>query len=38
MNEFDLIRRLTRALPTNPGVVVGAGEAADQIKLIHAPP
>ena len=26
MNEFDLIRRLTRALPTNPGVVVGAGD------------
>jgi len=26
MNEFDLIRRLTRALPTNPSVVVGAGD------------
>lgn len=26
MNEFDLIRRLTRALPTNPAVVVGAGD------------
>ncbi len=26
MTEFDLIRRLTRALPTNPAVVVGAGD------------
>ena len=26
MNEFELIRRLTRALPTNPSVVVGAGD------------
>jgi thiamine-monophosphate kinase len=26
MNEFELIRRLTRALPTNPAVVVGAGD------------
>ena len=26
MNEFDLIHRLTRALPTNPSVVVGAGD------------
>jgi thiamine-monophosphate kinase len=26
MNEFDLIRRLTRSLPTNPSVVVGAGD------------
>ncbi len=26
MNEFDLIQRLTRALPTNPSVVVGAGD------------
>ncbi len=26
MTEFELIRRLTRALPTNPAVVVGAGD------------
>jgi thiamine-monophosphate kinase len=26
MNEFDLIHRLTRTLPTNPSVVVGAGD------------
>jgi len=26
MNEFDLIHRLTRALPTNSSVVVGAGD------------
>ncbi len=26
MNEFDLIARLTRALPTNDSVVVGAGD------------
>jgi thiamine-monophosphate kinase len=26
MTEFDLIHRLTRALPTNPSVVVGAGD------------
>jgi thiamine-monophosphate kinase len=26
MNEFDLIRRLTRSLPTNKSVVVGAGD------------
>ena len=26
MNEFELIHRLTRALPTNPSVVVGAGD------------
>ena len=26
MNELDLIQRLTRALPTNPSVVVGAGD------------
>ncbi len=26
MNEFDLIQRLTRTLPTNPSVVVGAGD------------
>ena len=26
MKEFDLIHRLTRALPTNPSVVVGAGD------------
>ncbi len=26
MNEFDLIRRLTHSLPTNPSVVVGAGD------------
>jgi len=26
MNEFDLIHRLTRSLPTNPSVVVGAGD------------
>ena len=26
MNEFELIRRLTRSLPTNPSVVVGAGD------------
>jgi thiamine-monophosphate kinase len=26
MNEFDLIHRLTRALPANPSVVVGAGD------------
>ena len=26
MNEFELIARLTRALPTNPSVVVGAGD------------
>ncbi|HOC55924.1 MAG TPA: thiamine-phosphate kinase [Verrucomicrobiota bacterium] len=26
MNEFELIHRLTRALPTNPAVVVGAGD------------
>jgi thiamine-monophosphate kinase len=26
MNEFDLIHRLTRSLPTNPTVVVGAGD------------
>lgn len=26
MNEFELIRRLTRALPTNPSVVVGPGD------------
>jgi thiamine-monophosphate kinase len=26
MNEFDLIRRLTRSLPTNPSVVMGAGD------------
>jgi thiamine-monophosphate kinase len=26
MNEFELIHRLTRSLPTNPSVVVGAGD------------
>ena len=26
MNEFELIRRLTRSLPTNPSVVVGPGD------------
>src|ERR1039457_1272735 len=26
MNEFELIHRLTRTLPTNPSVVVGAGD------------
>jgi thiamine-monophosphate kinase len=26
MNEFELIRRLTGSLPTNPAVVVGAGD------------
>src|SRR5437879_12760582 len=26
MNEFELIRRLTRALPTNESVVVGPGD------------
>ncbi len=26
MNEFELISRLTRSLPTNPSVVVGAGD------------
>src|SRR5467141_1899182 len=26
MNEFELISRLTRALPTNKSVVVGAGD------------
>jgi len=26
MNEFELIAQLTRALPTNPSVVVGAGD------------
>jgi thiamine-monophosphate kinase len=26
MNEFELIHRLTRSLPTNPAVVVGAGD------------
>jgi thiamine-monophosphate kinase len=26
MNEFDLIQRLTRSLPTNPSVVVGVGD------------
>jgi thiamine-monophosphate kinase len=26
MNEFELIQRLTRSLPTNPSVVVGAGD------------
>ena len=26
MNEFDLIHRLTHTLPTNPSVVVGAGD------------
>jgi thiamine-monophosphate kinase len=26
MNEFELIRRLTHSLPTNPSVVVGAGD------------
>ena len=26
MNEFDLITRLTRSLPTNQNVVVGAGD------------
>jgi thiamine-monophosphate kinase len=26
MNEFELIQRLTRTLPTNPSVVVGAGD------------
>jgi thiamine-monophosphate kinase len=26
MNEFELIDRLTRSLPTNPSVVVGAGD------------
>ena len=26
MNEFELIARLTRALPTNESVVVGAGD------------
>jgi thiamine-monophosphate kinase len=26
MNEFDLIRRLTRSLPTNKSVIVGAGD------------
>jgi thiamine-monophosphate kinase len=26
MNEFELIRRLTRSLPTNKGVVVGPGD------------
>jgi thiamine-monophosphate kinase len=26
MNEFELIARLTKSLPTNPGVVVGAGD------------
>lgn len=26
MNEFDLIAQLTRALPTNPSVVTGAGD------------
>ena len=26
MNEFALIQRLTRSLPTNPSVVVGAGD------------
>jgi len=26
MNEFELIERLTRALPTNPAVIAGAGD------------
>jgi thiamine monophosphate kinase len=26
MNEFELISRLTRSLPTNKSVVVGAGD------------
>src|SRR5271154_4060515 len=26
MNEFELIGRLTRSLPSNPSVVVGAGD------------
>jgi thiamine-monophosphate kinase len=26
MNEFELISRLTRSLPTNPSVVVGPGD------------
>ena len=26
MNEFALIQRLTRSLPTNPSVVVGVGD------------
>jgi len=26
MNEFELITRLTRSLPTNPSVIVGAGD------------
>jgi len=26
MNEFELIHRLTHSLPTNPSVVVGAGD------------
>src|ERR1017187_5423776 len=26
MNEFDLIHHLTRALPTNSSVIVGAGD------------
>jgi thiamine monophosphate kinase len=26
MNEFELIARLTKSLPTNPTVVTGAGD------------
>jgi thiamine-monophosphate kinase len=38
MNEFELIHRLTRNLPTNPNVVVGAGDDCAVLETGDAQP